>query len=108
MLRQNVKRWKDVPGIFEKELEHGMLRIHFESSGGYDPGKTWGEPETCYPPEGEDERVLSSVFYQHHEDDFVCAIPQDVAEVLFNLYREEIQQVEIETATEYDDDRDSL
>ena len=25
----------------------------------YDPGKTWGDPETCYPPEGGDGEILS-------------------------------------------------
>jgi hypothetical protein len=102
MLRQKIKRWRDVPGVFEKELKEGVLRIHFTSSGYYDPGKTWGDPETCYPPEGEDERILSSVFYEYDDGCFVAALPPDIAKILFELYREEIQQVEIEA--EQDDD----
>lgn len=102
MLRQKIKRWKDVPGVFEKELEHGMLRIHFESSGYNDPGKTWGDPETCYPPEGEDERTLYVAHYKRDDMDRVQPITHDIAKILFELYREEIQQVEIET--EQDDD----
>ena len=37
------------------------LVIDCQSSGYYDGGRTWGLPEDCYPPEGEDDRKVVSV-----------------------------------------------
>lgn len=37
------------------------LEIHIRAKGYYDPGKTYGPPENCYPPEGSEDRVVSRV-----------------------------------------------
>ena len=36
------------------------LVLDCESTGFYDPGRTYGLPEDCYPPEGEDDREIVS------------------------------------------------
>ena len=37
------------------------LEIHIRAKGYYDPGKTYGPPEDCYPPEGSEERTVSRI-----------------------------------------------
>ena len=41
----------------------GMLEINFLSSGYNDPGRSYGPPERCYPPEGDDERIFDEAVY---------------------------------------------
>ena len=66
------KNDKPLPQIVQQEIaqlntpEHPIdvedqliLDINWSSSGSYDPGCTYGPPERCYPPEGDDERTLS-------------------------------------------------
>ena len=48
-------------------FEYADLFIEAESSGYEDPGRTWGDPETCYPPEGEDERTIKKLTITYFE-----------------------------------------
>ena len=119
-------RWNNVPGIFTVELavedntiinsDGDVLKlsqaavaellpldmdiaIHFRSNGYYDPGVCSGPVEKCYPPEGEDERIL----------EFATAgtikLSAGTAQALFDLYEEKIMEVEIDrNAWELDHD----
>ena len=46
----------DANGSHSYELEIGFRSVGYD-----DPGSTYGPPEKCYPPEGEDERTVESV-----------------------------------------------
>lgn len=87
-----------------------QVEIHFLSSGYYDPGVKLSAPEHCYPAEGDDERLLEVVvivpdgglanaIYLFHGD--------KSAQVIFEIYREEVQAVELDfpyDEREYDSD----
>jgi hypothetical protein len=111
-------RWNNIPGIFTVELavegndiinsdgdvlklsqaavaellplDVADIAIHFRSNGYYDPGVCSGPVEKCYPPEGEDERIL----------EFATAgttrLSVRTAQALFDLYEEKIMEVEID------------
>jgi len=126
--------WSNVPGTFPVELfiadgevcdaddvvpeilwpfvmEDGCeLIIEFRSSGYYDPGRTYGDPDDCYPPEGDDERLVDEVylFLDNEKIKLPRAIlvtshnPHSVEEIdlwdeLFEHYSEAIQEVELDT-----------
>lgn len=57
MSRKN--EW-NVVRTFSTEMSGWEVVLEVECKGYYDPGKTSGPPENCYPPEGEDERVVVS------------------------------------------------
>lgn len=86
-----MKRWQDVPGVLSIELnpsmdgtfydaqtdkplsddlqralashpDAGELVIEFLSNGYDDPGYLGGLPEQCYPPEGDEERVIQRAY----------------------------------------------
>lgn len=71
------------------------LIIKFESNGFYDPGRTYGDPYYCYPPEGEDERtiignveVLEGTAKRH--------LSKEASDELFDIYLKKIEDVEID------------
>ena len=66
------------------------LTIHFLSSGYYDSGCTSGPPENCYPPEGEDERILDWIEADGQE------LPQDLAARLFEKFQDKVDALEME------------
>lgn len=101
--------YQDLPGtVFDtkgKELEllndyvgeddMPELVIDFRSSGYHDPGCTYGPPENCYPPEGDVEESLVIAYLKG--DAWELHLPKDIQEKLFELYAEEITEVEIQT-----------
>jgi len=116
-----MHKWKNVSGTFSIEVEYhhpsgsavdingkelecltdlvGMqdmfeLVIDFTSSGYYDPGCTYGPPENCYPPEGEAEEELDEAYLQ--EGSIIKSLSRETENKLFELYAEEISEVEIE------------
>lgn len=98
-----------VPNIGKESYE---LEIHFESSGYSDSGRTYGRPEDCYPPEYEDERTFKNAYLTWHPDqDTKQAIPsmeqgktveldKSIGESLFDLFENEIGEVEFESSYE--------
>jgi hypothetical protein len=87
-----------LPGLlaYRKQIEDGdELVIEFESSGYYDPGKTYGPPENCYPPEGDDEREVTDVYI--FSDGHRYAIDQSLWEDIEELFRDQIEEAEIDT-----------
>ena len=71
------------------------LDMSFLSSGYDDPGRTYGEPEDCYPPESEDERVLNYLALWVEKDPY--PIPEEAWHEFENWYCDDIFQVEIDT-----------
>lgn len=86
-----------------EEGECVTLELDCESSGYYDPGKLYGMPEDCYPPEGEDEREVVSATLTH---------PAGVVEIrdrstLDELYSRFQSRIEAEEVFSPDDDCDN-
>ena len=93
-----------VPKIKEDSYD---LVIEFMSSGYYDEGKTYGPPENCYPPEGEDERVPSRAYLIHYVNDYPADSPakllrreielsSEKMNELFDHFQTRIEEVELE------------
>jgi len=79
-------KWTNHPGVLYLEME-----VNFLSSGYYDAGQTCGPPESCYPPEGEDERTLDTIKIGDKE------LPKELAEKLFEFLQADVDAVEMET-----------
>jgi hypothetical protein len=74
------------------------LVIDFTSTGYYDPGVRSGPVESCYPPEGDDERKVEAVYIQKANGE---RIPLDnVVEEIESLFQDDIQDAEIDTSPE--------
>ena len=58
----------------------------YTSSGYYDSGKISGPPESCYPPEGEEELLLDRITIDHN------VIEPKIADTLFEYYYDVIYE----------------
>jgi hypothetical protein len=79
---------------------HGWeLIINFHSAGYYDPGRTYGPPENCYPPEGDDERTFVSAYILRTgpsgEPPARFEIPHKIQSAMFYKYENAIYAVEL-------------
>lgn len=76
--------------------------IHFTSVGEYDPGRTYGDPYYCYPPELTDERELDYVemILDGPQGKTTIKLDKEAGQQLFDRYETEIY------AADLDDDRD--
>lgn len=80
------------------------LELDCESTGYYDPGRTYGLPEDCYPPEGEDEREVVAARLIHPAG--VVELTGRTLADLFDRFQSRIEAEEIATERDYDyDDR---
>ena len=84
-----MSKWQNVSGSVSGEIE-----IEFRSSGYYDPGKTSGLPENCYPPEGEDERTVDTVLVTIGRK--TMTLPKQLADEIAGFFQEEIDDEEID------------
>ena len=75
------------------ECDGVELDFDVRSSGYYQPAKTSGLPENCYPEEGDDEREVKGVYLL--VDDKRIPLYKTLADELTALYEEEIQAVEL-------------
>lgn len=86
-----------VVGRYLKHLgpgEHGELVIRFMASGYHDSGSMYGGSDNLgWPPEGDEERVITEVFI---ETDTVIPIPKKEWDSLACDLNEEIYEVELE------------
>jgi hypothetical protein len=76
--------------------------IPFKSQGYYDPGICSGPPERCYPPEGEDERLLNGRVKLESQQGAVARVPldPDVSQKFFDFFVEDIEEVKVNTEPE--------
>ena len=84
--------------------------INFLSEGYYDPGRIYGDPEFCYPPEGEDDRSLDGLIEIHYmaegQEGYVTKeLPQAQSVKWFQSFYKEIDKVELDASMDdrYDD-----
>jgi len=73
------------------------------SSGYYDPGRSSGPVEACYPPEGEDVRELREMeIYYVFGDEEICVVldtykkDKEVAERIFDKYYDRIEESDLD------------
>lgn len=90
-----------VPKIQEDSYD---LVIEFLSSGYYDEGKTYGPPENCYPPEGDEERVPARAYLIHYTTQPLgvwlsaeeIELSSEKMDELFDHFKDKIDEVELE------------
>jgi len=90
--------------VVKNEDCYAKLVIDFTSSGYYDPGRTYGDPYYCYPPEGEDERLLDGnvgvwldwkgVGGKRTKPDHTLS--DKASDDLFEAYRERVESEELD------------
>jgi len=73
------------------------LVIEFNSQGYSDPGRTYGDPYYCYPPDSQEDRTLVGGFLRLGLS--VCRIPKNMLDKLWEKYYDAIWEVELS----YDD-----
>lgn len=99
-----------MPADTADDRNHGWeLVIEFRSRGYSDPGKLYGPPERCYPPESDDERTLVNAYLvrspiaeaaEAGEAIRRVKLPTGVQEEVFERFREEVEAAEL---PDYDD-----
>ena len=90
--------------LFPDQTEF-QVEINFLSTGYYAPAKLYGPPEKCYPEEGDDERVLDDIVVSPAHENSMTGynekmgkkIPQPAADTIFDLYMDDITEVELES-----------
>ena len=75
------------------------LELEFSSSGYYDSGQLHGEPETCYPPESEEDRQLEAA--RLCVGDVRVSLPADSLAEVEDHFWDEINEAEL--AIDFDD-----
>ena len=70
--------------------------IRFNSKGYYDPGCTYGPPENCYPPEGDDERTLLEVRMDYGDDSIDVPLTGEEQQAIFDCLQDIVDDYEIE------------
>lgn len=117
----HVTHWSNVSGHFSTELrpesltpelweevatllyDYSTLEVDFISTGYYDPGHTYGDPDRCYQPAGSDDRELVDAWLNGETEtlgilhDTRIDLTRDLQEKLFEHFAEQIQEVEIVT-----------
>lgn len=83
-----------------------LLRVHFRCKGSIDPGVRGRVPEEGYPPDREDERTLHSVEIVPYceGESYVSSqakrVEPNLAQLVFDTFFEQIQNVEVEVQLE--------
>ena len=75
--------------------EPADLFITFRSQGYDDPGSTYN-PETAYPPEGDDERTLVDVRFEFGDDAVRIDLTDDEKRQIFEYFETQIQECELD------------
>lgn len=70
------------------------LNIEVVCSGYSDPGRTYGPPEDCYPPEEDDERELECIELEHWEPGenrpIIVKLPKDLQDAIWEEVEETV------------------
>jgi hypothetical protein len=61
-MRPRVRRWSNVPCTLSLELEVRYLSSRYD-----DPGNAIGDPDRCWAPESDEERILDRIFIEGKE-----------------------------------------
>lgn len=110
-LPQLLVVWLKTNFNFSEEKDYFEIEIPFLSSGFSDPGKLYGPPENCYPPEGDDERLLDdccivTLYYILNEEDGWQKqsknLSKEISEEIFEFYHDQIYDEELDFS-QYDD-----
>ena len=100
----HYKLSKDLNIPLENYYRNGILEcdihIPFRSKGYYDPGRLYGPPEKCYPPEGDEERTLFGncqvIIYDSSQKTIATiTLSEKVSNELFDMLEEEIVKKDI-------------
>lgn len=78
--------------------------IEYLCDGFYDPGRTEGDPEFCYPPADDDERFVDKVYLETDNGKNHIPIDQDMAEKIFEHYEKRIMSRDLPESYDYFDD----
>lgn len=76
------------------DLECLELGFNVQSSGYYTPGKISDLPEDSYPPEGEEERIVSRVYLSLADRPNV-SLSKRLVDLLASLYADQIAEIEL-------------
>ena len=87
------REWSGVPGELLTEVP---LVLPFLSSGYFDPGRTYGDPFDCYPPEGDDERLPDGCAYLDFGLDSRVELTLEQTERLAELLDGELYEADLE------------
>jgi len=60
-------RGKELALRLPPDAASSEVEIHFTCSGYNDPGRSYGPPENCYPPEGDEERELDHLVWNIYD-----------------------------------------
>lgn len=74
--------------------------IVFRAVGYYDSGCTYGPPENCYPPEGDEERTMFKVRFEYGEDSKELTLTQEEMVEIFEEYTEFVDEYEVDNYQE--------
>lgn len=109
----NFNPGDELPGDLRAKLgipqdAEGTIEMSFSSEGYYDPGVCSGPVESCYPPEGEDERIVNEAIVYWGDDNTHIDLSEkdhsDLLEALQLHYEEKIQEANFDN--DGSDDRD--
>ena len=111
-MQSRIRKWSGVDGHFSLQVDPAdfsellpdvmrvvdlgetvTLEVDFESRGYYDPGRTYGDPYNCYPPEGEDERTLVDLWFEVNGKR--VRVPRSLEQKIFDHFLERISEVQL-------------
>lgn len=104
-----ITRWTNVPGTLQIECWEDTfdicidLIIKFRSTGYRDTGSMYGGSDNLgWAPEGDDERFLDEAYLEVFptatpDNSFRVDLPKERQQELFERFREDIQEIELDT-----------
>jgi len=88
----------------ENVIEEAELSVDYHVSGYYDPGRTYGPPEDCYPPEGDEERNVEGATLVFTKD-VLLEIPKEHLGKIQDAFDDEINRKDFDPP-DYEPDYD--
>lgn len=103
----HIEHYKNLYLSGAKFLQEDLV-VYFVVDGYYDPGRTYGDPEHCYPPENNIEITINDCYIEISNIQDPISFPNSCFDDIYSIYSEEIEKVEFSPKDDYDDydDRD--